>query len=95
MGQKSVWVQKSFWVQKRFWVQKILGPNNFGSKKIMLIRFGSTNFWVPKIFEKVLCPKKFESEKILGLKKFWFKNIVQSEKFRFQKIFGSKKILGK
>ena len=31
----------------------------------MFIKFGSINFWVPKIFEKVLGPKKFESEKIL------------------------------
>ena len=60
----------------------------------MFIKFGSTNFWVPKIFEKVLGPKKFESEKILGLKKFWFKKIWVPKYCLVGKNSGSKKFLG-
>ena len=41
----------------------------------MFLKFGSTNFRVPKIVIKVLGPKKFESEKILGLRKTWLKKI--------------------
>ena len=60
----------------------------------MLIKFGSTNFWVPKIFEKVLGPKKFESEKILGLKKFWLKKNWVPKYCLVGKNSGSKKFLG-
>ena len=44
-----------------------------GLKIIMLKKFVSQKFWVPKIFEKNLGSKKFESEKILGLKKILVK----------------------
>ena len=46
----------------------------------MLIKFGSTNFWVPKIFEKNVGFKKILVRKNLSLKKFKFKHFSSSLK---------------
>ena len=46
----------------------------------MLIKFWSTNFWVPKIFEKNVGFKKILVRKNLSLKKFKFKHFSSSLK---------------
>ena len=80
MGKKKIWSKKNLGQKEKFGSKKILGPKNWGPKKILIKNFGRKKIDDKTLLiQKKIGSKKFRIKQVL-VKKKWVQNNLDKNK---------------